>query len=203
MSATRHPFNGLFLSDTTLAGMSYLYPQRHYQGFTAIELMVVISIMAIVTALAAPSFTGLMERWRAMQTFDGLQSTLYFARSEAIRRGGHITLRKEATGINDCNLANDSDEWDCGWYVFSDANANGNFNNGDTRLQGFLTPRNIQVTRSESGASIAFDRWGMPDAPFGFTIVPQGKNLSDPAAIGLCMSRGGRVRKVQTADLPC
>lgn len=183
--------------------MRHSYPQRHYQGFTAIELLVVIAIIAILTALAAPSFTGLMERWRAIQTFEGLQSTLYFARSEAIRRGGKITLRKEATGTNNCNLANGSDEWDCGWYVFSDANANGNFNSEDTRLQGFLTPRNIQVTRSESGASIAFDRWGMPDASFGFTIVPQGKNLSDPAAIGLCMSRGGRVRKVQTADLPC
>lgn len=183
--------------------MSYLYPKRHYQGFTAIELMVVIAIMAILTALAAPSFTGLMERWRAMQIFDGLQSTLYFARSEAIRRGGHITLRKEATGTNGCNLANDSDEWDCGWYVFSDANANGNFNNGDIRLQGFLTPRNIKVSRSESTASITFDRWGTPNQPFGFAIVPQGKNLSDPAAIGLCMSQGGRIRKVPATDLPC
>ena len=34
------------------------------RGFTAIELMVTIGIAAILAALAAPSFTGLMERWR-------------------------------------------------------------------------------------------------------------------------------------------
>ncbi len=200
---TGHTSKRLISSTTTLTGMSYLYPQRHSQGFTAIELMIVVAIMAILVALAAPSFTGLIERWRVMQTFEGLQSTLYYTRSEAIRRGGHVTLRKEPTGTNGCSLGNNNDEWDCGWYVFSDVNANGNFNSDDTRLKGFLTSKGIQVTRSESTGSITFDRWGMPAEPFGFTIIPQGKNLSDPAAIGLCMSRGGRVRKVPTADVPC
>ena len=36
-------------------------------GFTAIELLVVVAIVAILTALAAPSFTPLIERWRVRQ----------------------------------------------------------------------------------------------------------------------------------------
>ena len=62
------------------------------RGFTAIELMVTIGIAAILAALAAPSFTGLMERWRVRQAAEGLQSTLYYARSEAIKRGGNVVM---------------------------------------------------------------------------------------------------------------
>ena len=65
---------------------------RGQQGFTAIELMVVVSIVAILAALAAPSFTPLIERWRVRSAIEHLTSTLYFARSEAIKRGGGITI---------------------------------------------------------------------------------------------------------------
>ena len=183
--------------------MRHLYLQQRPRGFTSIELLVVIAIMAVLAALAAPSFTGLMERWRVMQAYEGLQSTLYFARSEAIKRGGFVTLRKENSGANGCALGVGNDAWDCGWYVFNDLNANGSFNAGDVRLQSFATPSRVEVTRSESDLNITFDRWGMPDEAFGFTIVPQDKNLSDPAAVGLCMSRGGRIRKATTAEVPC
>ena len=49
-------------------------------GFTAIELMVVVSIVAILAALAGPSFAPLIERWRVRDAAEGLTSTLYYAR---------------------------------------------------------------------------------------------------------------------------
>ena len=55
--------------------------RRFVTGFTAIELMVVVSIIAILTALAAPSFTPLIENWRVREASEQLQSTLYYARS--------------------------------------------------------------------------------------------------------------------------
>ena len=60
-------------------------PLARCAGFTAIELMVVLAILAVLAALAAPSFNPLIERWRVRQATEALQSTLYFARSEAIR----------------------------------------------------------------------------------------------------------------------
>ena len=84
--------------------LSKLKRPPHQTGFTAIELLVVVAIVAILAALAAPSFTPLIERWRVRSTAENLASTVYFARSEAIKRGGSIAI--DATG-----------GWNTGWKV--------------------------------------------------------------------------------------
>ena len=53
-------------------------------GFTAIELLVTVSVVAILAALAAPSFKPLIDRWRVRNALESMQSTLFLARSEAI-----------------------------------------------------------------------------------------------------------------------
>lgn len=177
---------------------------RAHQGFTIIELMVVVFILAILTALAAPSFTPLIENWRIRQAVNGLESSLYFARSEAIKRGGNVTIRKEPTGSNGCPLASGSNSWDCGWFVFVDTNGNGAQNAGEELLQRFPTPPNIEVTRTSGGTNIQLDRWGRVSGAFvGFSLVPLGKSMSDAAARGLCMSSGGRIRTIKPQDMPC
>lgn len=173
-------------------------------GFTVIELMVVVAILGVLIALAAPSFTPLIERWRIRQAVSGLESAMYFARSEAIKRGGNITIRKEPSGTNGCSLAPGVSNWDCGWFVFLDTNNNGTLNAGEEVLQRFATPVNIEVTRSANSADVRFDRWGRANAPFGFSLVPLNKPTSDPAARGLCMSSGGRIRvTTDPAEIPC
>ncbi|MBV7427687.1 MULTISPECIES: GspH/FimT family pseudopilin [unclassified Acidovorax] len=179
------------------------WQQPHaFRGFTVIELMVVVAILAILTALATPSFTPLIERWRVRQAVEGLQSSLYYARSEAIKRGGRVSIRKEPTGTSGCTLAADNDEWDCGWVVFVDTDSDGTQDPGEETLQSFTMPPNVTASRTSGGASIQFDRWGRVTGPFiGFSVVPLHKTLSDPAARGLCMSSGGRIRVI--TDLPC
>lgn len=178
--------------------------RRRPRGFTIIELMVVVSILAILAALATPSFTPLIERWRVQQAQKGLESIIYYARSEAIKRGGNITLRKHNSGTNGCTLAAGTNDWDCGWFVFVDNNSNGVLNAGDEVLQSFTTPPNIDVTRTSGGASIQFDRWGRSAGTWnGFSIVPHNKTISELSARGLCMSSGGRIRIIKSEDMPC
>jgi type IV fimbrial biogenesis protein FimT len=56
--------------------------------------MVVITIVAILASIAGPSFGGIIERYRVRRASEDLTASLYLARSEALRRGGNITLRK-------------------------------------------------------------------------------------------------------------
>lgn len=176
------------------------HPKR---GFTALELLVTIAILGILTALAAPSFVPLMERWRTQQVAEQLRSTIYFARSEAIKRGGNVVLQK-LPNAGDCSFASGNDEWGCGWFVCVDSNSNGSCAASEEVLQRYDTPGKVKVRRSTSGAGIKLNRWGLVEGKYpGFTIVPEGKNLSDPAARGICVSSGGRVRLVKAEDVPC
>ena len=171
------------------------------RGFTAIELMVVVAILAILAALAAPSFTPLIERWRVRQATEGLESTLYYARSEAIKRGGNVAIGK-LDNTNGCTTAGGSNDWGCGWIVCEDTDGSGSCNASEPVLQRFDAPARLEITRGSGGANIALNRWGVITGTWvGFTVIPQGKNLSDPAAKGVCVSSGGRVRI--EASPPC
>ncbi|OOG36933.1 hypothetical protein B0B52_19125 [Polaromonas sp. A23] len=89
-------------------------------GFTMVELMVVIAIVGVLVALAAPSFTELMRRNRLSAAASALQVSLSLARSEAVKRGSdaRVTVAANTT----------AGAWTNGWTVFVDAT--GTANNG-------------------------------------------------------------------------
>lgn len=178
--------------------------RRFYRGFTIIELMVVVSIMAILMALAAPSFSFLIERWRVLQAVDGLKTTLYYGRSEAIKRGTSIYVEKIPKASSSGCISDDTaKDWDCGWVVFVDANNNQRWDAGE-EVQRFDAPRNIKVTRTESVVTITVNRWGSIDGGgvLGFTLSPS-SNASSTATKGVCMTPAGRIRVINQEDVPC
>ena len=61
-------------------------------GFTMTELMITIAILGILTALAAPSFTSLLERRKIIAAAEAIQSDLRWARGEAIKRNTDVTV---------------------------------------------------------------------------------------------------------------
>lgn len=173
-------------------------------GFTSIELMVTVAVLAILTGLAAPSFSNLTEKWRTMQTVEAMKSSLMFARSEAIKRGGNVYLEKLPKTTPGCITDGTNQDWDCGWVVFVDANGNKRWNAGE-EIQRYTAPANILVTRTRSGVTIRADQWGMMDGAnlIGFTVSPQPTGLTSPATKGICMSAGGRIRIIAQEEVPC
>ncbi|MBA4112656.1 MAG: hypothetical protein C0492_04715 [Verminephrobacter sp.] len=158
---------------------------RASHGFTAIELMVVVAIMAILAALAGPSFTPLIERWRVRDAAETLTSTLYLARSEAIKRAGGITI--DATG-----------GWNAGWKVTHTQNG------VTTDIKINAAPTRISIAQSSGKTVLYVDRWGILSESSGglatamnFVLYPEGKAATDSAAIRLCSTTGGRIAQVK------
>ena len=88
----------------------------HNEGFTLIELMVTISIAGIMVSMAVPSFTDALRNNRLSTYANDFLSSLILARSEAIKRGVSVTVRKSV------------EQWEDGWTVFVDDNADGQLN---------------------------------------------------------------------------
>lgn len=167
------------------------------------ELIVTVSIVATLAALAAPVFTMLIERWRVRDAMESMRDTLFLARSEAIKRGGRIGIQKLPKTTPGCTLANTTEEWGCGWFVFSDDNNDGKWQATEKRLRTVTTPANTNVIHKGGGQSIKVDRYGMMSGlnAKGFIFSPEPAGISSPATQGLCMSSGGRIRVIK--EVPC
>jgi type IV fimbrial biogenesis protein FimT len=75
------------------------------KGFTLVELVVTVTIVGILAALAVPSMRQLYLAQQVRGAAADLQSALYYARSEAIKRA--VDVRIIPTG----------NDWRQGWIV--------------------------------------------------------------------------------------
>src|SRR5690625_7896883 len=71
-------------------GRSLLARVTTQKGFTLIELMVTIAILAIVLAIATPSFNNIILSNRIDSVAQELHGSLQLARSEAVKRKEQI-----------------------------------------------------------------------------------------------------------------
>jgi len=65
---------------------------RRSQGFTLPELLMVVTIIGIISAFAAPSFNNMLVNERVKSASLDVTSALTLARSEAIKQNGSVTL---------------------------------------------------------------------------------------------------------------
>lgn len=150
--------------------------QRHglQRGMTLIELMTTIAVLGVLMAIAAPSFNPMMERYRVRQAAEELQATLYYARSEAIKRSGNVALAADSN-------------WSNGWKVTA----------GSDELQVTDAPSKITITQSNSKNTLFFDRWGMISETAGGTPAAMDflvqANGSTTSMARLCVQPGGRL----------
>lgn len=87
-------------------------------GFTLIELMIVIVIAAILLAIAVPSFQSLIKRNNVDSLQSRLGSALATARTEAASRNRLVTI---CASTNQTACSTNAADWAEGWIVFEDA----------------------------------------------------------------------------------
>jgi type IV fimbrial biogenesis protein FimT len=163
------------------------------RGFTLVELMVVIAMVAILLAIAVPSWTQMQARAAVRAAINDLNSSLQFARSEAVRLNSAVTLCPSADGANCANIGFES-----GWIVRTGLGANAA---GQTILQDTL-PR-VRV-RLGPGFSFTFLPNGLPATNFvGATVTAcPTAGGTDSAIRSLVIGRAGRIDLNSPAACP-
>jgi type IV fimbrial biogenesis protein FimT len=98
--------------------MSEMVSKRHYSGYTMFELVMVMSLVAILASIALPGFKYVTTSNRIAGEVNGLLGDMKFARSEAVKEGQSVTICPSADGAN----CSGSSNWESGWIVFLDTN---------------------------------------------------------------------------------
>ena len=68
------------------------------RGFTLVELMIVVAVVAVLGVLAAPSLQSTMARVKLRGAAAEAYSDMQFARTEAVQRNANVTATFSATG---------------------------------------------------------------------------------------------------------
>lgn len=90
-------------------------------GFTLIELMVTITVAAILLGIAVPNFNVFLQNNRLAAQTNELIGMLNFARSEAVKRAAIVRV---CSRLNDTSCAG-TQNWDAGYLAFLDPDNNG------------------------------------------------------------------------------
>lgn len=105
------------------------------RGFTLIELLVTLAVLAIILAIAVPNFQGMVSRNRLTSETNNLVSSLAIARSEAIKRGGVVSICKTSNPDTASPTCATGANWENGWVVFIDGGTRGTIDGTDVRLK--------------------------------------------------------------------
>ncbi|MCW8931965.1 MAG: GspH/FimT family protein [Gammaproteobacteria bacterium] len=100
---------------------------KNNDGFSLIELIIVISIIGILFSSALPAFSKMLARNQQMTQLHTLFHHHQLARSEAIKSNQSVILCKSDDGQH----CKSKSKWSDGWIIFSDTDNNKKINNNE------------------------------------------------------------------------
>lgn len=157
-----------------------------YSGFSLIELLVVISIAAILLSFGTSFMSEVSDRFQANQAISQVQLLLAKARSAALLSNSKVSL---------CPLDQQlkcSSDWNQELTLFIDSNHNRQLDNDDFVLQQFPALTNHKAMRHFNNLAIGFDARGFAGYNNGsFSFCYKGQTTIGALFV---ISRNGRMR---------
>lgn len=118
---------------------------KNLRGFTLVELMVTLVVIAILLTVGVPNMSNFLKNNRLTSATNGFVSSLNLARSEAIKRGRNATLCV-STDQATCTGAN----WALGWLAWVDLDADGNLDAGETVRVSEALPQTVTLAGTQT-----------------------------------------------------
>jgi type IV fimbrial biogenesis protein FimT len=144
---------------------------RSARGFTLVEMMTVVSILAVLLGIVAPSFSGFLAGQQAKALTYDLTADLMLARNEALKRNASVSITRDGSG------------WEQGWTVATVAAPVTQLDHRNAAAQ--------TVSITGAPASITFDPNGRVSAPLGSVRMTIGGGSNQRC---LQLDPSGRVR---------
>jgi len=149
--------------------------QRPQQGFSLIELMIGLVLVATLLSIGIPSFRSFILEQRLRGTSSDLRIALMTARAEAVKRNREVTLQSSADG------------WSKGWTIPNPVDPN----DPDIDLLNHVQSGDVTITVFDS-ASVLID-----DVPF----TAAGRAKAPPGLVQLQIDIGSDPEEVVSACL--
>ncbi len=157
------------------------------RGFTLVELLVTVSIAAVLLAVAAPALVQATANGRLAAHVDAFSGSTRLARSEAIKRNASVTMCVSSNGST-CETGG----WEKGWIVVV----------GTTVLhKEGPASNNVRMTATGSVATLVYDSTGVGATAATVTVCSSSGGAAERV---VSVSATGRVssRRTQTGVCP-
>jgi type IV fimbrial biogenesis protein FimT len=168
-----------------------------HKGFTLIDLLTSLSVLAILLALGLPSLSSQIQQVRVKTATYSLLDAISLTRTQAVFAKQRATLRKH-------------NEWEGGWEIFIDKNNDGLRDEDEAIVRQHAQLKGIRIAANQplknyvsyiaSGESRHASGTNGGGFQAGtFTICPAAKG----SGFVLVLARGGRVRMAEINEEQC